>query len=171
MFLGAIWIDAATQLGWPVAGAAMPGHFVLRYDGNGHDLYIDPFNGGRTMSREDCVTILRTLFGPEFELLDEFFAPVGERTVLARMIGNAYAIYVGADDWVRTVRTLERLVALSPEDAMLHAELGRMRIKTGDLEGASTALKQARESASGDEETSTVNHHFVELRNKLASDG
>ncbi len=165
--LSVLWIDIAQQLGWPIHGVSMPGHFILRHEGVGDELLIDPFNGGRILTFETCQQMAAALFGKEAELTEEQMESVGPRTILARMLGNLYAYHVHKDDWPRAIRILSRVAALRPDDAMIFAEIGRLQTKTNDLGGAARSLTKARELAATDEETSTINHHFVHLRNLL----
>ena len=165
--LSAIWIDVAAQLGWPFVGVSLPGHFIIRYDGIGEEILIDPFNNGRELSHDDCSKMVRALFGDEFSLTEQHLEPAGTLAILARMLGNLYMSYVQVNDYSRTARVLSRIVALRPEDAMVHAELGRMQLLNGDLIGAATALHRATELAQNAEEISTVNHHKRELRARM----
>ncbi len=165
--LSVIWLDLAEQLDWPLVGLTLPGHFIIRYDGVGDELLVDPFNEGREITREQCSTMLSGLFGREFELTDEHMTPASERAILARMLGNLYAAYASKEDWLRTGRVLRRITALRPKDAMVHAELGRVLMLVGDLKSAATVLNKAEELARGEEESATVIHHLNELRFRL----
>ncbi len=165
--LGAIWLDIAQQLDWPIVGVSMPGHFVLRYEGIAQEILIDPFNAGRELTRDDCAQMLAILYGPDFTLTEEHLATVGTHAILARMLGNLYATYVKADDWARTIRVLLRITALRPQDALMQAELGRVQILAGDLKGSANTLNRALELAVDNEETSTIQQHLAELRTRL----
>ncbi|MEE9295341.1 MAG: transglutaminase family protein [Phycisphaerae bacterium] len=165
--LSAIWLDVAEQLGWPIVGVSLPGHFIIRYEGVGEEMLIDPFNGGRELTHDDCAHMLTTLFGDEFTLTDQHLVPAGTRAILARMLGNLYTTYVQSGDFARTTCVLKRITALRPKDAMVRAELGRMQVLTGDLRGAAATLHQALDLADSDDERSTVDHHTDELRARM----
>lgn len=165
--LSLVWLDVAKQLDWPIVAVALPGHFLIRYDGMGDDLFVDPFNGGRELSRDDCATIMSTLFGKDFELREEHFAPAGPHTILTRMLGNLYVVYATTEDWPRAVHVLQRLIALRPQDAMVHAELGRLLILTGELKAAAGVLAKAEELVEDGEASATVSHHLNELRFRI----
>lgn len=165
--LGAIWLDIAGRLDWPIVGVGTPGHFFVRYENLGDEIIIDPFNRGRELSRDDCEQMLIRVFGAEFALADEHLCTVGTRSVLARMLGNLYATYTNHNDWPRTVKILRRLVAVQPDEALLRAELGRVEVLLDDLNSAAGTLNRALELSGTDEERSTVNHHLIALRSKL----
>ncbi len=162
--LSAVWLDLARQLDWPFHGVSMPGHFLIRYDGIGEEIIVDPFNGGRELSHEQCEQMVKGIFGPDFVLADDHLAPIGTKTMLTRMLGNMYSMYAQKQDWLRCVRVLRRVVAVHPEESMLHSELGRMQFVAGDLKSAANTLTRALELASNDEEEATANTHLHELR-------
>ncbi|NOT00904.1 MAG: hypothetical protein HOP29_09770 [Phycisphaerales bacterium] len=162
--LGTIWIDVADALGWPIVGMDMPGHFLLRYDGDDEELLIDPFNNGHEVSRAFCAEMTTRLFGPEFQLTEAHFAAISPRGLLGRILGNIYAFNVQREDWPQAVWALRRLNAVSADDAVLLAELGRLETKLGDLDSASRSLKHALKLAQGTEHVATINHHLFEVR-------
>lgn len=165
--LGAIWLDIAERLDWPMVGLNMPGHFLIRYEGVADEVIVDPFNGGRMLSDDDCKQMYSAMFGAQSVPEEDHFERLGTFGILARMLGNLYVLYANAADWPRTVVILRRLVAVQPRDAIVRAELGRVLMHLGDYKEAAGALNEALELADGDEETSTVNHHLVELRSKF----
>lgn len=165
--LGAIWLDVAERLEWPMYGVSMPGHFLVRYEGVADEVIVDPFNGGRILSDEDCVKMYSAMFGADATPEEAHFERLGTFGILARMLGNLYVVYANAADWPRTVCVLRRLVAVQPRDAIVRAEFGRVLMHLGDYQEAAGALNEALEMADGDGETATVNHHLVELRSKL----
>lgn len=165
--LGTIWLDVADALGWPLVGMDMPGHFLLRYeehDDDAEELLIDPFNNGHEVTRAFCAEMTTRLFGPEFQLSDAHFAAISPRGLLGRILGNIYAFNVQREDWAQAVWALRRLNAVSPDDPVLLAELGRLETKLGDLDSASRSLKLALKLAQGTEHVATINHHLFEVR-------
>ena len=165
--LGAIWLDIAKQLDWPMFGLAMPGHFLIRYEGVADEVIVDPFNSGRILSEEDCTKMYSAMFGDE-AVREEFHSERLETFgILARMLGNLYVLYANAGDWSRTALILRRLVAVQPRDAVVRAEFGRVLTLLGDFKEAAATLNEAMTLADGDEEKATINHHLIGLRSKF----
>ncbi|MDW8109004.1 MAG: transglutaminase-like domain-containing protein [Candidatus Kryptonium sp.] len=52
--LSLIYILVGKRVNLPVCGIAMPGHFIVRYESNGFEIYVDPFDSGRIMTRAEC---------------------------------------------------------------------------------------------------------------------
>lgn len=165
--LGAIWLDIAEQLDWPMFGVSMPGHFLIRYEGVADEVIVDPFNGGRILSDDDCAKMYSAMFGAQAVREEAHTDRLGTFGILARMLGNLYVLYANAGDWSRTALVLRRLVAVQPNDAIVRAEFGRVLTHLGDLKEAAAALNEAMELADGDEEKATINHHLIGLRSKF----
>jgi len=80
----------ARRLGLPFSGIGIPSHFLCRYQSATRQLYLDAFNGGRLLSRTDCIAFVSQLGRP----FDEgFLQPVTPRRMLQRMCTNLEHAY------------------------------------------------------------------------------
>lgn len=94
------------RLGFAVEGVGLPGHSVCRYRAEQEETYIDAFNLGKLLTREDCVQHLARC---KHEMREEYLAPMSARRMLARMCGNLEQIYLETkrnDDAIRVQRYL-----------------------------------------------------------------
>lgn len=78
------------RLSLPLAGIGLPAHFLCRYQTATRQAYLDAFNGGRLLSRTDCVAFVNQL-GRPFE--DGFLHPVSPRRMLQRVCTNLEHAY------------------------------------------------------------------------------
>lgn len=88
--LSAIYLFIAERLNLPIFGIAMPGHFLLKFQNDWDVFYIDAFNHGQIISREDCKRFLNKL-GYAFN--ESYLAITETRDILARMIRNLVLVY------------------------------------------------------------------------------
>lgn len=88
--LSVIYLLVARRLDLPISGVAMPGHFLVRYDGPKETLWVDPFNDGAVLSREDCEELLRSMGYP---VLEEYLRPCTTRQIVARMLNNLAQVF------------------------------------------------------------------------------
>jgi regulator of sirC expression with transglutaminase-like and TPR domain len=101
-------MEIARRCGVALEGVGMPGHFLLRDPGE-PELLIDAFSGGRRLDRAACAELLRSVAGVDVQLLDDYLAPVGPRSILARMLANLDHSFRKRDDkeglrWVTRLR-------------------------------------------------------------------
>lgn len=106
--LSVIYLLIARRLKIPVGGVGIPGHFMVKFEDDGNELYVDTFNGGRFLSRAECIQFMVEAGYP---YQPEFLEKVGPRDILARMLRNLILIY--ADRHEETLgRTLTHLLDL-----------------------------------------------------------
>ena len=53
-----LYMLLARRLRLPVAGIGLPGHFICRYQSTAAEIYLDPFNRGKFLTKADCVQYL-----------------------------------------------------------------------------------------------------------------
>lgn len=86
-----IYVLLMRRLGFPVAGVGLPGHSVCRFLSATEEVYVDAFNLGKLLTRNDCIEHLTRC---KHEMRDEYLQPMSARRMLARMCGNLEQIYL-----------------------------------------------------------------------------
>ena len=143
--LALLYVELATQVGLTASGVSFPGHFLVKVRMPRGEVVIDPFNG-QSLSREDLDERLQP-YRRQHGLEGEFEAPLGlflqsapPRDVLARLLRNLKEIHRSAEDWMRLIAVLDRLVILLPQAweerrdrGLAHAELGEPAAAVADL--------------------------------------
>ena len=107
--LSVVGTEIGRRLGVTLAGVGMPGHFLLRHDGDDRPVWVDPFAGGRLLDRAACEERFHLVNGASTPFLDSYLEPVGSRAVLARILANLKSIYASrgnleAMGWVYGLR-------------------------------------------------------------------
>lgn len=122
--LSVVYLEVASRIGFPVAGIGMPGHFLLKYrpptdtDSNGgHEVLIDCFNQGDTLSPEDCQQRLNEIYSGEMNLRPEFLHPVNRRQILARMLNNLKTVYLSTRDFRKALIIADLMLVIRPHSA------------------------------------------------------
>ena len=91
-----------------MAGVGMPGHFLLQ-DKVDRSVFIDPFHGGQLLDAQGCQRLFHQLRGPESSWSADYLAPVGNLSIVARMLNNLRVTYGQRHDysglrWVLALR-------------------------------------------------------------------
>ncbi|MHB8574780.1 MAG: SirB1 family protein [Dehalococcoidia bacterium] len=139
--LALIYIEIGVRLGLPLAGVGFPAHFLVRAGAEPAEYrYIDPFNGGQTLSRDDLAAFLRRQGGDPERQLDTYLAAITPRQVLERMLNNLQNMYTRALQYDRARAAVDFHLVLSPwsferlrDRGLLSAELGEFDAAVADL--------------------------------------
>jgi regulator of sirC expression with transglutaminase-like and TPR domain len=104
--LSVVYLLIAKRLELPVVGVGLPGHFMLKYENEGFCLFLDAFNNGKILTRDECV---RFLLNSGYEVHPGSFAQATVRDILVRMLRNLVYAYGQSKDKDRIFR-LTRLI-------------------------------------------------------------
>ena len=108
--LSLVYLLLARRLHLPVTGIGLLGHFLCRYQTAAEEIFIDPFNKGKVLTKSDCI---HYLVRGNFEVRDAYLAPISSRRLLARVCGNLHQIYVRLGHAESVTRFQRYLVALA----------------------------------------------------------
>jgi len=110
--LSALYLLLARRLDLSIVGIGMPSHFLVQCDVPGHDLFIDPFNGGQLLTKAECATFL---INSGYGFKEQYLQPATDQEMLVRMMRNLIYIY-GERQESRKVSWLNRFVEVIHAD-------------------------------------------------------
>jgi regulator of sirC expression with transglutaminase-like and TPR domain len=122
--LSLLYLEIARRIDFPMVGVGMPGHFLIRPVGEEMQIFVDPFNQGEVMFEQDCQERLSQLYNRPFEFRPEFLSAVSPRYFLARILTNLKAVYLQAQDVLRALAAIERILLLLPHSVMEQRDRG-----------------------------------------------
>ena len=154
--LSAVMIAVGRRAGLELAGVGLPGHFIVKAVGEGQEILVDPFHGGRILSWTDCQNLVHQVTGVALDISPEALAALPVGLVVQRMLNNLKAIYLGKEDWGRSVRVMERLRQINPHEAGLRRDLGVSLFRLGRPGKAISHLRGYVEAAPEAEDAATV---------------
>jgi len=165
--LSVVYIELARQVGLPIVGVGMPGHFLVRYSAQPTVFWIDPFHRGQILSQEDCQQRLADMYGPALAWSDVYLQPVSDHAILQRMLYNLKAIYVHQGDHHRALRVVERLLLLRPDVLTEVRDRGLLRAQVGSLEAALDDLQHYLQLSPEAPDAPLIGQHVTTLRQHL----
>jgi regulator of sirC expression with transglutaminase-like and TPR domain len=139
--LSLVGLAVARGAGLPVAGVSFPAHFLLRWQ-QGRDVrYLDLFNNGASLSREDLRSWWSQIMaGASWE--ERVLSPASDRQILVRVLNNLRLIYTQARKYHRAITVAEKMLLLDPETADHYRALGYLHGSAHSLEKAAEYLEQ-----------------------------
>jgi regulator of sirC expression with transglutaminase-like and TPR domain len=138
--LAILWIHAARANGWPAAGLAFPGHFLIRLETEHARAIVDPFHGGKVREPGELRELLKQVAGLDAELRPAHYAAVGNRDVLLRLLNNVKLRSLQAGDAGRAAEIIDRLRLIAPDHIELLREAGLCHARLGNLARAGEML-------------------------------
>lgn len=143
ILLGVIYIELARRLGVPVDGIGFPGHFLVSprplSGDDGDRFYVDPFHGGEVLSRARLIARLEKMGARRTA---PFLGPVSARQLLIRIHNNLKRSYLRRDNLRGALRTVDRLLLLSPDSAAERRDRGLLLARLGEAREAAEVLQR-----------------------------
>ncbi len=139
--LSLVYMEIAQRVGLHCEGVGYPGHFVVRYQTEHGQVYVDPFQQGERLDREELLARLRGVHtgGPSPE---SFLAGITRRQLLQRMLNNLHLIYRERRDVERWLGVVELQLRLEPWNAALVGERGMLSYRLGRTDDALRDLER-----------------------------
>ena len=165
--LSVIYIEIGRQVGLPIVGVGMPGHFIVQYDAHAATFWIDPFHRGAILSQADCADRVQQIYGRQVEWQAAFLVPVSDHDILRRMLGNLKGIYLQQRDFDHALSVVERLLLMTPDQAAEVRDRGLLHHRLGNLEAAVDDLEHYLQLAPGAPDAAMVTQYLGTLRRRL----
>lgn len=139
--LALVLIEVGRRAGVPLVGVAFPGHFLVRH-AHHPEIVLDPFDGGRPLTRCECAELLARIAGRDVEFHPRLLQPAPRRDILLRLLNNLHAAHLRRGDVASALTDLDLALLLLPgEPARLRAR-GMLRLRTCDFAGAADDLER-----------------------------
>ena len=115
--LSIVFSEVALRLGLVMECVGLPGHFILRHGPPEWELYVDPFNQGRLMSRADCERVVNDLYQGQAAFQEEHLRAYSKKQTLVRMLSNLKHVYHGRQDYHRAISAADLVHLIDPDEA------------------------------------------------------
>lgn len=138
--LGILYMHTARAVGWKVEGLNFPAHFLLRLEGKGERLIIDPFEAGVARDTLDLRALAKQVLGANAELERDWFEPVDNRAVLLRLINNTRTRALQQGELERGAEMTRRMILIAPDSVSLKRDLGMVEAHRGNVGAAIEAF-------------------------------
>ena len=161
--LSLLCIEVGRRAGVPVLGIGMPGHFLVRHRDE-ENYFVDAFNGGLLMNRDECGAVLRQAAGEDARLEERHLNPVTPREILARVLRNLKAIYWDREEFDRCITTIGALMAVLPDRPEEQRDRGVVHLKAGNHQQSADDFAAYIEAAPQADDIETVRNALSRLR-------
>jgi regulator of sirC expression with transglutaminase-like and TPR domain len=166
--LAVVYLEIARQVGLPLQGVGLPGHFLVQYAGDLETIYIDVFHQGRLLDTADCHQLLHQVIGKPIKLAPNFLRPVTKKEIIIRMLNNLKGIYLTGQDFGHTLQVIAELRRLQPQESSLLREQALIYWQLENWNAALQSLQTYLASGISEPETSNIKKYILKIKSKLA---
>ncbi|MDH5734659.1 MAG: transglutaminase-like domain-containing protein [Gammaproteobacteria bacterium] len=99
--LSILYIELGHQLGLPLSGVSLPGHFLVKLELNDAAIVLDPYFGGISLNEDDIEERLQEFYGNKLKRqhFSGLLATTPNRDIIMRILRNLRNIYMQNQDW------------------------------------------------------------------------
>jgi regulator of sirC expression with transglutaminase-like and TPR domain len=154
--LSVIYLSVAQRMDFPMVGIGMPGHFLIRPNFDDVGVFVDAFNRGEILFKQDCQKKLSRMYQQPVELNPNWLAPVSNKQILARMLNNLKFIYLHQREINKALSTMSGIIQLFPHNAPEIRDRGLLYYQTNRWQEAAVDLEYFLKIAPHNEDTETI---------------
>lgn len=162
--LSTVYLEVCRRLKFPIVGVGMPGHFIVKYAGRTDELFLDPFNRGEILTRDDCRERILEKYGDALEFNEHFLARVTNRQILWRMLNNLKDIYLRAYAFDKGLSIVDMMVMVEPGAVAQFRDRGLLRLQLRQFEGAAKDLEHYVRNSPIAQDREEMENHVKELK-------
>jgi regulator of sirC expression with transglutaminase-like and TPR domain len=140
--LAVVYLSIADRLEMPMSGVGLPGHFIVRYDEEDYQTFVDVYNQGQTLNEEECFALARQMTGMDLTPSPGILNAVTNRQILVRMLHNLRSIYLRGKSYVKAAQVLDLLLEASPSDADSYILRGAVNVELRNYKAAKQDFEQ-----------------------------
>ena len=162
--LSAIYLEVARRISFPIFGVGMPGHFLVKYGDRTQEFFLDPFNSGQVLTREDCARRFTEMFGNDQEFSDRMLDVVSPRQMLFRMLNNLKTIYLKSHTYEKSLAMVDMMLLADPDAIEQYRDRGILKVQLRRFDAAVRDFEQYVKGAPNSKDRPQVEEHLKELR-------
>jgi regulator of sirC expression with transglutaminase-like and TPR domain len=137
--LAVVELEVASRVGVTLWGIGLPGHFIL---GAPRGRLIDPADGGRSLTPDDCQALIHRALGERVLFHAGMLRPTSRREILARMLRNLRSVHLARRDWPAALGVVELLAMVEPTNPDHDRDRGLLLGRVGRYSEALTLLRR-----------------------------
>lgn len=115
--LSILYIEISRRVGMEVSGVSLPGRFLVKFSGVFGQIVVDPFDGGRVLSKLELQKLLDEVYGGGVRLREHHLRSFTPKEILARELAHLKAAYMARHDLAHAAASIDRLLILDDHDA------------------------------------------------------
>jgi regulator of sirC expression with transglutaminase-like and TPR domain len=113
--LSVLYMELGRRLGLDLTGVSFPGHFLVKLPYGDGEAVLDPYYRGISLSAEDLLLRLQSLFAMDFDSPAPFLSAASNKHILARMLFNLKGIYQQQNEPEKAIAIITKILLVNPD--------------------------------------------------------
>jgi regulator of sirC expression with transglutaminase-like and TPR domain len=162
--LSAVYMEVAKRIEFPISGVGMPGHFLVKYLDRREEVFIDPYHGGRILTRDDCRNLIAERYGGAVQFNERLLGRATHKEILWRMLNNLKDVYVKGHAIDKCLSIVDMMLIVDSDDLIQFRDRGLLRMQLRQFDGAGRDLEHYLHHAPNAEDREEIETPVKELR-------
>ena len=164
--LALLYVEVGRRLNIPLAGVALPGHFLVRHH-EVSDYFVDPFYRGILLSVDECRDRMKRRVRGRLNWDDKYLDTIGKRKFISRLLRSLKSSYLRRKDHDRALMMIDFSLVLDPLSAPDHRDRGIINYRLGNTIQALDDLLYYLGNAAPGSDTDGVNQLVTHIRGRM----
>lgn len=166
--LAVVYIEVGRRAGLPLVGINFPSHFLVKYQLEHLEIFLDVFEDGVCMTDDMLQAKLEANFEGPVRLEPTMLAEATDKEILARILRNLTRSYTLLEQYDKAVTAAERITWLLPNAVGDYRMLGYLYYKTHAYSQSITAFETYLRLAEIAPDTEEIEQNIQHLQRLLA---
>jgi len=162
--LSILYLELSRRVGADAAGVSLPGRFLVKFG----DIVIDPFDGGRVLSKAELQKMLDAMYGGGVRLREHHLRSFSRKEILMRELAHLKAAYLAKHDLPHAAASIDRLLILDERDAYEFRDRAALAMQMHAYAMAIECLERYLDLMPYAEDRNTVREQIAYLRAWMA---
>lgn len=114
--LSLIYMEVGKRLGIYFEPIGLPGHMLIRGTQGSDQIYLDPFNHGKILTKDECYELFDKMFGGKVVLTEKSFKVTTKREFLVRQLLNLINVHMKSNNYIQALSAIDRIELVIPTD-------------------------------------------------------
>lgn len=139
--LAILSLEVGRAQGWDLKGLNFPGHFLVRYDMDGHRVMCDPFDQFKILQAPDLRALIKRALGENAELSSSFYQEASNREILLRLQNNIKYRQIETEHYEEALDTVTTMRAFAPNEYRLLLDDGVLKARLNKIDEAIQSIR------------------------------
>ena len=109
-------MEVGKRLGLFFEPIGFPAHVLIRGSHESNQIYIDPFNHGNLLTKDECYELFERMFGTTIVLTENNFNVMTKREFIVRQLLNLRNIHMRSRNYIQALTAVDRIELVIPSD-------------------------------------------------------